>query len=197
MSALTKKEFNEIGEVYQNTYPDADKVKPFLTQLINTYNKQEKTSWAPLVPLDSIEVMNKDPYFEYITDFVLETIKECTPSFPDIETYQNNDSKITNWPVEPYIINVWGVLNKADTSEEWTPRLHPHRHVPATWTFTYYIDACDDCSPLVFTNTDIRNAIAPRSGDLVIFPGWVTHGVGTHKCSHDRVSIAGNVAIKL
>ena len=60
MSALTKKEFNEIGEVYQNKYPGADAVKPFLTQLINTYNKQEKTSWAPLVPLDSIEVMLKD-----------------------------------------------------------------------------------------------------------------------------------------
>jgi|TARA_B110000438_G_scaffold30499_1_gene29760 hypothetical protein len=197
MSALITKEFNEIGEVYQNTYINSDKVNPFLKQLIKTYNKQEKTSWAPLVPLDSIEVMLKDPYFEYIADFVIETIKECTPSFPEIETYQNNDSKITNWPVDPYIINVWGVVNKADTDREWTPRLHPHRHVPATWTFTYYIEACDTCSPLVFTNTDVKNAIAPRTGDLVIFPGWVTHGVGVHTCSHDRISIAGNVAVKL
>ena len=201
MSALTKKEFNEIGEVYQNKYPGADAVKPFLTQLINTYNKQEKTSWAPLVPLDSIEVMLKDSYFKKITDFVIETIKECTPSFPDIETYKNNDSKITSWPVEPYIINVWGVLNKSFLSRgpgvANTPRLHPHRHIPATWTFTYYIDACENCSPLVFSNTDNRNAINSKTGDLVIFPGWVTHSVGPHKCEHDRISIAGNVAIKL
>ena len=201
MPALTKKEFNEIGDVYQNTYLDADVIKPFLTQLIKSYDKREATSWAPLVPLDSIEVMLKDPYFKKIIDFALKTIKEFTPSFPDIETYQNNDSDITSWPVNPYVINVWGVLNKSFLSRgpgvANTPRLHPHRHIPATWTFTYYIDACKNCSPLIFSNCNGQNAIKSKTGDLIIFPGWVTHSVAPHKCEHDRISIAGNVAIKL
>ena len=201
MPALTKKEFTEIGEVFQNTYPNAEAVKGPLTQLIKDYSQREIGSWAPLVPLDSMEKMLKDPYFEYITDFVIETIKELTPSFPDIETYKHNDDSITTWPVNPYIINAWGVLNKSFLSRGEgvanTPRLHPHRHVPATWTFTYYIDACENCSPLIFNNTNEQNAVKSKTGDLVIFPGWVAHSVAPHKCDHDRISIAGNVGIKL
>ena len=201
MSALTKKEFTEIGEVIQSTYPDAEAVKNPLTQLIRDYSQRAIGSWAPLVPLDSIEVMLKDPYFEYIADFVIETIKECNPTFPDIETYKHNDKDITTWSVDPYIINAWGVLNKPVLSRDEgvanTPRLHPHRHIPATWTFTYYIDACENCSPLVFTSAEKPNAVKSKTGDLIIFPGWVTHSVAPHKCDHDRISIAGNVAIKL
>ena len=201
MSALTKKEFTEIGEVIQSTYPDAEEVKNPLTQLIRDYSQRAIGSWAPLVPLDSIEVMLKDPYFEYIADFVIETIKECNPTFPDIETYKHNDKDITTWSVDPYIINAWGVLNKPVLSRDEgvanTPRLHPHRHIPATWTFTYYIDACENCSPLVFTSAEKPNAVKSKTGDLIIFPGWVTHSVAPHKCDHDRISIAGNVAIKL
>ena len=201
MPALTKKEFNEIGEVYQNTYHDSEKVKGPLSQLIKDYSKRETGSWAPLVPLDSIEVMLKDPYFEYITDFVIETIKELTPSFPDIETYKHNDDEITTWPVKPYVINAWGILNKSFLSRgpmvTNTPRLHPHRHIPATWTFTYYIDACENCSPLIFSNCNGENAIKSKTGNLIIFPGWVTHSVAPHNCEHDRISISGNVAIEL
>ena len=201
MSALTKKEFTEIGEVFQNTYSNPEEVKPFLTQLIKDYSKREIGSWAPLVPLDPIEVMLKDESFKKIVDFALETIKELVPTFPDIETYKHNADEITSWPVEPYVINAWGVLNKSFLSKGEgitnTPRLHPHRHIPATWTFTYYIDACENCSPLMFSNCNGPNAIKSKTGDIVIFPGWVTHSVAPHKCDHDRISIAGNVAIKL
>jgi uncharacterized protein (TIGR02466 family) len=38
--------------------------------------------------------------------------------------------------------------------------------------------------------------IAPAPGDLVLFPGWMRHGVHPHRGSEDRISIAMNIYAK-
>lgn len=41
-----------------------------------------------------------------------------------------------------------------------------------------------------------EHRIAPRRGDLVLFPAWIRHGVRPHEGPGDRISIAMNLGVK-
>mgnify|MGYP006282474771 CR=1 FL=1 len=45
------------------------------------------------------------------------------------------------------------------------------------------------------TNTNV--SITPEVGKLMMFPGWLRHGVRTNETMHDRVSISFNINIEL
>jgi uncharacterized protein (TIGR02466 family) len=42
----------------------------------------------------------------------------------------------------------------------------------------------------------VEHRIAPSRGDLVLFPGWMRHGVRPHAGKADRISIAMNIYAK-
>ncbi|SVC16833.1 uncharacterized protein METZ01_LOCUS269687 [marine metagenome] len=196
------KQFLEGGDIFTTTYPDAETIKPLLSKIILDYDKIEQTYHKEPTQTTFVNsTINKGPqsanfrklfqdneYFKKITDFALDTIKEALPLFPNMDRFNN----------DPYILDCWGVLYKPNTSKEtWTLGLEPHYHWPATWAFTYYIDACKDCAPIVFPNCQDANLHFPKTGLLIIFPGWIAHAVPPHKCNHNRFSIAGNVAVNL
>jgi hypothetical protein len=64
-------------------------------------------------------------------------------------------------------------------------------------SFVYYAQSKDSSTaPLVFPG--IEYSITPVTGQLVIFPGWLSHFVPAYTPADrsERIVLAGNVAVK-
>ena len=70
----------------------------------------------------------------------------------------------------------------------------PHHHNHHYWSFVYFVNAPRGSAPLVFTESNKK--IIPKSGMLVIFPGWVWHHVPKNGCD-GRITLAGNLLPQL
>ena len=95
-----------------------------------------------------------------------------------------------------YIKESWGLMyGKGHTCEE-------HNHWPSLWSYTYCVEACKECSPLIFNDSDERDNegtplhIFPETGQLIVFPAWLNHSVPKQECEHQRVMVAGNLNVK-
>lgn len=164
-------EFKEQADVFTMVYPEFETLNPILGQKIRAQGDQQyrKTN----VQADMTKwTMFKDPDFAKIVDFAIE-VTEGGLNLPNLGKY--------------YATDCWGaVYQKGDSC-------NPHAHHPALWSFTYYVDATPDDSPLVFPTSG--NAIYPNSGLMVVFPGWVTHSVPEQKNEKERIVVAGNLTI--
>lgn len=89
---------------------------------------------------------------------------------------------------KPVITEIWGAVYKKGE------HTNLHDHWPATWSFTYYVNVSDNCSPIVFP--DARISLKPKNGMMCMFPGWVGHRVPKQSCDHERVMVAGNISHK-
>ena len=97
-------------------------------------------------------------------------------------------------PIQYKISSSWGLIyNKGQSTAS-------HTHWPDTWSWTYCVKACEDCSPLIFTYAKNKNhiskacySIAPQESQMIIFPGWLHHEVPEQPCDHERIMIAGNL----
>ena len=69
-----------------------------------------------------------------------------------------------------------------------------HGHVPAIFSFVYFIKCPRGSSPLVFTTSGKK--IKAEEGKLVVSPGHVMHYVPKNRCD-DRITLAGNVYLQL
>jgi hypothetical protein len=112
-------------------------------------------------------------------------------------------------PAWRYGIQAWAMVMEAG---DYTV---PHDHAEAHWSFVYYLDTGDadrkahprsgmiawinpapphtpvpglDYAPRAFE-------LAPRTGQLVLFPGWLGHYVHPYRGTRPRISIAGNVRV--
>ena len=100
-----------------------------------------------------------------------------------LATRTNEDG--TQNPVNYKVSTSWGLIyGKGQFTNS-------HTHWPDTWSWTYCVSACEDCSPLVFTHANHR--IIPEPSQMIIFPGWLHHEVPIHTCDHERIMIAGNL----
>jgi uncharacterized protein (TIGR02466 family) len=48
----------------------------------------------------------------------------------------------------------------------------------------------------VFANASRTTAIQPKVGKMLLFPGWMNHGVGTNCTDNERVSLSFNIQLK-
>ena len=65
-----------------------------------------------------------------------------------------------------------------------------HDHIPASFSFVYFVSSPKGSSPLIFTDSGKR--IKPEEGKVVIFPGDLKHEVPKNKCD-GRITLAGNI----
>ena len=101
-----------------------------------------------------------------------------------LATRTNEDG--TQNPTQYKVSTSWGLIyNKGQFTNS-------HTHWPDTWSWTYCVSGCEDCSPLVFTHANYR--VTPTVSTMTIFPGWLHHEVPTHTCDHERIMIAGNLS---
>ena len=88
-------------------------------------------------------------------------------------------------PLIPY--DCWGAIySKGNYTKT-------HEHWPQIWSWVYNVECCESCAPLMFN--DSLHSISPKSGNLVLFPGWIRHSVPEHQCGHDRIILAGNLGV--
>ena len=165
--------FTEPMAVHTNVYPNAESMKPILTNIIQEQGDQQKYETNVKAHMTTWD-MYKNEYFKLIIEFAIETLKKEVDPYPTGETYCTDS---------------WGAIYKPGE------RTDPHAHWPSLWSFVYYVDACPKCSPLVFPGAG--RAIKPNTGLIIIFPGDVSHYVPKQECEHNRVIISGNITIKL
>jgi len=101
-----------------------------------------------------------------------------------IEGLSQRGTQMMRWD----IIDCWGMVYRTGVGHHTVE----HAHWPATFSFVYYVNACENCSPLQFTRSNFK--VKPRTGLMVIFPGNTSHNVPHQNCSHDRVAISGNIS---
>tara|TARA_R100001443_G_scaffold116793_1_gene138520 strand:+ start:1820 stop:2329 length:510 start_codon:yes stop_codon:yes gene_type:complete len=69
---------------------------------------------------------------------------------------------------------------------------NPHNHIPALYSYCYYINTPRGSSPLVFTESGKK--IKAEEGMMVIFPSNLRHHVPPNKCK-DRLALTGNIYV--
>ena len=94
------------------------------------------------------------------------------------------------------VCEMWGgVYKRGDYAT-----IHMHPDPNYVQSFVWYIDACPDCSPLVFPEPDRpwmppAAVITPDTGILVLFNSTDLHYVPPQECEHERVIISGNIHV--
>ena len=86
---------------------------------------------------------------------------------------------------------------------------HAHHHSTADISGVYYYQTSGDDGSLYFESPvaqagctpawiqlNERFNIPPRVGLMILFPGWLTHGVSTNRTDSKRISISWNVNFK-
>ena len=66
-----------------------------------------------------------------------------------------------------------------------------HDHSPSTFSFSYYVRASKESSPLIFSDIDYE--LLPKENDLIIFPSHLKHGVPSQISDGERIVICGNI----
>lgn len=86
--------------------------------------------------------------------------------------------------------------------------LVPHHHAGSLVSWCYYVDVPDGSSAISFidprgnTSWDLTakrsptHTIMPKTGDLLIFPGWVIHYVQPNLSQETRTTISGDYNFK-
>ena len=91
-------------------------------------------------------------------------------------------------PLMPY--DCWGAIySKGNYTKT-------HEHWPQIWSWVYNVECCEKCTPLVFNDAPQgAHYVYPKSGNMILFPGWIRHSVPEHQCNHDRIILAGNLGM--
>lgn len=103
-----------------------------------------------------------------------------------------------------YFFHTHGSINYRGRGEE--APLHTHRLT--TIVTTYYVDVHDNCgdirlldprSTLGWISLDKRGynqyTHSPKNGEMIMFPGWVTHAVLHNKTDKERVALTSNMRL--
>ncbi len=69
-----------------------------------------------------------------------------------------------------------------------------HDHIPAIWSWSYYVKCPAGSSPLVFTTSGKKANL--KEGQCIVFPSSVKHHVPKNNCD-DRVVLVGNIECSL
>ena len=98
------------------------------------------------------------------------------------------DGKKENVPL--HVKESWGLIYVKGNITEM------HNHWPSLWSYTFCVNACESCAPLVFPTCEYEYDVEPMPAQLIIFPAWVMHEVPPHTCDHERIMVAGNLNIR-
>ena len=115
---------------------------------------------------------------------VAEKAKEIAYACP-LATKTDTNGKTLIVPL--YLNDTWGLIYTKGQSAK------VHNHWPSLWSYTYCIFACENCSPLVFSNANEPLSVTPKTSQIIVFPSWLQHEVPKHPCDHDRIMLSGNL----
>jgi hypothetical protein len=169
-----------------NTYTleNADAVNAALIDLIRaqgdrqgrkTNVKADMTDW--ILPVD-----HKQPPYNQFFDFLrVSIVDSITQLFKPLDYSRQK-------PYSYSITSLWGAIYNAG---DYTI---PHNHFASSFSFCYYLKMNTPPTPLQFKSIDY--SIIPTEGMLIIFPGWMDHGVPESISADERFVLAGNIVIQ-
>jgi len=161
-------------------YNNSETLNPILEEKIRS--RGDEVKHLSNVKADMTDFrLYEDKDFKRICDFA---IMQCISS---IEGLSQRGAEMLRFD----IVDCWGMVYQ-NNEGHYTVEL---AHWPATFSFVYYVNACESCAPLEFTTADY--AVKPFSGLMVIFPGNTSHKVSVQNCNHDRVAISGNISVTI
>ena len=120
-----------------------------------------------------------------------ESVNEvCNQAIDIVKSVTKNDQK---GQLEKFFtFDCWGAIYKEG---DYTIM---HNHWPHLWSFVYYVNCPDGSAPLLFDRCIHPGKgierVVPRTGLMVMFPGWVNHSVPKH-IGEDRIVVAGNLTM--
>ena len=119
-----------------------------------------------------------------------------------------HDAGVPEVPAFRYALTAWAMVMRQGQY------VTPHDHGDVHWSAAYYVDAGDDCPEpsgrLAFL--DPRRSgrtlpgvqlfpstfeLAPRTGALILFPGWLQHHVHAYRGTRPRICVSCNVTMDL
>lgn len=89
---------------------------------------------------------------------------------------------------------------------------HIHNHMPSDISGVYYVKTLDGDGDIFFENPlqisyssmlGVNSIFHPsycsksKVGKLILFPGWINHGINTNKTDFERVSVSFNIKFKV
>lgn len=116
--------------------------------------------------------------------------KKAMPGFEFLfDEVTKRISKIWDKPYNFLVEHFWfAIYQKGDSS-------NPHDHDPVDLACVYYASVPKNSAPLIIKSIDGDKTIVPKTGMLVIIPGYCTHQVPESKHEDgERIIVAMNVA---
>ena len=182
-----------------------------ITSFVNSYqfnNPQFDYALIEAIRADGGVQSHKSNVKAYMTEWTLDIDHNAEPfnqffSFLnsaigtslDLQVDGRSDFDPTQREFRYQIINMWGAIYKHGDHTV----IHKHLGSPVGMgglSFVYYAQADDEnTAPLKFPT--IEYSITPITGQLVIFPGWLTHYVPEYQplSGRERIVMAGNIAV--
>ena len=85
------------------------------------------------------------------------------------------------------VLESWGLIYSKGSSTDL------HSHWPALWSYCYCVKACKKCVPLYFPTLDGDREVPHKTGQIILWPAWISHEVYKQECDHDRIVVSGNI----
>ena len=179
-----------------NATGDASKLKQFadwaLTVGNGTANKFDQVEFSPDMCLPLVDEKLDLPG---LVSWVFPNLSErCNGLFCARQKLAFSRALLTDTEgnalsVPLFIKDSWGLVYvKGNETKE-------HNHWPSLWSYTFCVNACENCAPLVFPTCVNGYEVKPKTAQLIVFPAWIKHEVPVHKCNHERIMVAGNLNV--
>ena len=166
--------FTKRIKIVESIYDDHETLNPKLEKIIREQGDRQNYRTAlkaHMTEMNMLKEDNSEPFHE-LSDYIYKESLSISPAF-----------------YKPTFIDCWGGLYKVGHHAE------IHDHWPALYSFVYYVNVSEECSPLVLTDCGFYY-IKPKNGLLTVFPGWIKHFVPKQDSSHERIIVSGNISPK-
>ena len=149
-------------------------------QIIKHIDKGDKINHKSNVKADMTEwTMQSETGFKKLAEIILDMAAKGSK-----ERY--------NRVIKPVISDMWGMRYKSGE------QAIMHDHWPSIWSFVYYLNAPEGAPGLFFSEMGPQGGFRKlESGLLIMFPGYVQHGVQPQEFKGYRYVVSANVSEKL
>lgn len=174
--------------IYQTVVDNYDAIQNEILECIKEINFEMNPSWGQTHYLS-------DPTFK---EHLLERYK-LENFIEEVDTHIRNYCKEINFPFREYrISSSWLALFKKGNYG------HIHAHGTSDISAVYYFSKPEDSSDIFFQSPIVsaesslcffagRAGIPATQGTLLLFPGWLKHGIDANRSDDDRISLSFDV----
>ena len=182
-------------EIYTHTFPIDKKQSIFTCQINNEFkmNKEllkvirksgDKQDFKTNVKAYMTDWdMGTEPGFKRLKEIAFETAVLLSKN-----QYDRNIGKIANG--NNFVANIHGIWGMIYKDSNYTIA---HDHWPALWSGVYYIQVPETLKGGLLYFPELKQSVIPKEGLLVIFDGYLKHGVKELSGEGERIAVSFNI----